>query len=220
MTSRITLAAALATGYVLGRTKRGRTALAVGGGLVVAKRLDLGPRRLLLLAAGPLAANRRIAEAGARVRGNVVEMKDSAARVLVTRRMEALANGLRARTDAVNQRIDGLGEGLRKATPELPGAVRDTAGDAKDTAEGAKDTAKGAARATAGRAAPAKKTAAKRTPAKKAPAKKTATERKSASAGKKAPAKKTTTARKSAAKRTGAGSGAARRSADDRGDDA
>ena len=213
--NRVGLGLAIGAGYVLGRTKKAKMALAVGS-LVAGKKLNLTPKALAELVTTQLAGNPQFKELGDQLRQDLSGVGKAASGALVERQIAALADRLHGRTAEVREELAGGGsdddrdEDAYDDEDEAPEDEEPRADDdeaehddeADDDGE-AEDDGEREERAPARKAAkkaPAKK-AAKKAPAKKAAAKKTAPAKKTA-------AKKTGSAR-SAARRA---SGGARRS--------
>ncbi|MDT0445760.1 hypothetical protein [Streptomyces johnsoniae] len=139
------LGLAVTTGYVLGRTKKAKLALALGG-VAVARKVDL--------------TNPRLLRAGDQLRGT--------ARSLVAGPLDNLADGLHGRTEAVQEQLNGAAS----QAADTGGKAADTA---KKTGRAAGGSASGSASGSAGKAksaasaAPAKRAA--KQPAKSAQAK-------------------------------------------------
>ncbi|MDX3800748.1 DNA primase [Streptomyces sp. AK04-3B] len=206
--NRTGLGLAVGAGYLLGRTRKLKLALAVGS-LVAGKKLNLTPKGIADLVSQQLRDNPQFKEIGDQLRTDLRGVGKAASGAMVERQMEALADRLHGRTAEVRDQLEGV----------VPG--KDTDGDADDEAdeeydeprddqdepeddqedEGAQDSADDAddaddeqdeeeeapPRRTAAKKAPAKKSA-KKAPAKKAPARKasarTPAAKKTASAGK------------------------------------
>ncbi|WP_217168206.1 hypothetical protein [Streptomyces sp. AC512_CC834] len=159
--SKTALAAAMAGGYLLGRTKKAKLAFAVGSYLA-GRRIGLSPGQVLSQGLGDLQQMPQVRELTERVRG------------------ELLTAGRAAVTAAANRRLTGLADTLRDRTEALTGeSLRDNADDTDDAADDAREedrepapapprhrTAKKAAKKAAKR--PAKHAAKKPVPAKKA----------------------------------------------------
>ncbi|MFB8353029.1 hypothetical protein [Streptomyces niveus] len=140
---KVCLAAAVAAGYVLGRTKKGKLALGFGA-LVAGQQIPMNPRALVTLTARKLTENPTVAPLVEQARGDVLGAGRSALSATANRRLEAVANALQQRTEAL------LEEPLE-------------ADEAEDEEE-----------ETRPRRRLAKRPAAKKSPPKKAPAKKSA----------------------------------------------
>ncbi|CAL9389491.1 DNA primase [Streptomyces sp. enrichment culture] len=174
---------AIGAGYLLGRTKKLKMALAVGG-LVAGKKLNLSPRMVAELVSQQLRDNPQFKELGDQLRGDLRGVGKAASGALVERQLGSLADRLHGRTASVREQLDGGGPQGRSEDDEDVddepqeqdrGQPRDEDRD-EDRDEERPSAKKAAARkAPAKKSAPAKKAAAKRTaPAKKTAAKKTA----------------------------------------------
>ncbi|MFD9866595.1 histone protein [Streptomyces niveus] len=195
---KVCLAAAVAAGYVLGRTKKGKLALGLAP-LVAGTQLPMNPRELAILAMRKLAENPTVGPLVEQARGEVLEAGRSALSATANRRLEAVADALQQRTEALlevpiqedEEEEEDEGEEEFEDEDEDEDEPRDEEYEADEGEEEEEERPRRrTARRPAAKKAPAKKTAAKKAPAKKAP-------------GKKAPAKKKTAAKKSAAKRPG-----------------
>ncbi|MEU3365516.1 MULTISPECIES: DNA primase [Streptomyces] len=194
--NRTGLGLAIGAGYLLGRTKKLKMALAVGG-LVAGKKLNLSPRAVADLVAQQLRDNPQFKELGDQLKGDLRGAGKAASGALVERQISSLADRLHGRTAAVRGQLDGAGAGAedRDGTDEHADGQPDDAGEDRD--DGGREREPGAA--------PAAKKAARKAPAKKGPAaKKTAPAKRAAGAP--APAAKKTAAKKTAAKKTASAS--------------
>ncbi|WP_030255053.1 hypothetical protein [Streptomyces violens] len=106
MNNRAALALAVAGGYALGRTKKAKLALTVGG-VVMGRRLQLDPQRLLGLVDERLKADPQLAELRDQLREDLGGVGRAAAGAFVTRRIDGLADSLHARTAGVQERLTG-----------------------------------------------------------------------------------------------------------------
>ncbi|MFI7411944.1 DNA primase [Streptomyces sp. NPDC049627] len=230
--NRAGLGLAIGAGYVLGRTRKLKMALAVGS-VVAGKRMHLSPRAVADLVSGQLQNNPQFKEIGDQLREDLRGVGQAASGALVERRLDSLADRLHGRTAEVRERLSGavptpdLGARNEEADeeseaeepraeddeeprawdedrdePEDSGADEDAEDAEEAEAEAEESSGKAAARRSQG-----KKTAKK--PAQKASTKKAPT--------KKAAAKKTaagrTAPRKAAQKRSGTARSAARKTA-------
>ncbi|WP_028961443.1 hypothetical protein [Streptomyces sp. UNC401CLCol] len=198
--NRTGLGLAIGAGYLLGRTKKLKMALAVGG-LVAGKKLNLSPRAVADLVGQQLRDNPQFKELGDQLRGDLRGAGKAASGALVERQLSSLADRLHGRTAEVRGRLAGGGED-RDAEAEDTGEEpydEETDGHEPDDAEDRDDGGRERG-PDAGRAA---KKAAKKAPAKKGPAAKKAAPAKRAAGGP-APAKKAAAARKTAAKKAAA----------------
>ncbi|MFE0515475.1 DNA primase [Streptomyces sp. NPDC058964] len=216
--NRIGLGLALGAGYVLGRTKKMKMALALGS-VVAGKRLHLSPRMVTDLVSKQLQDNPQFKEIGEQLRDDLRGVGKAASGAMVERQMEALADRLHGRTSEVRDQLEGLGdtgpekgseesesgEGEEETAEEAEG--REETGEAAEgDGAGSRTSGKETAR-TAARKAPGRDTAAAKRAAKKAPAKRAAQK----APAKNAAAKETTDRKKTAdRKKTSSGGSAAR----------
>ncbi|MEW9521315.1 hypothetical protein [Streptomyces tubercidicus] len=98
--TKVTLAAALAAGYVLGRTKKGK--LAIGVASMVAGQA-LSPQELIGQALRKLAATPQAAQLMDQVRGELLESGRTALSATADRSLGALADALQKRTSALQE---------------------------------------------------------------------------------------------------------------------
>ncbi|MEU9478827.1 DNA primase [Streptomyces sp. NPDC048191] len=214
--NRTALGLAIGAGYLLGRTKKLKMALAVGS-LVAGKKLNLGPGALAAVARQQLRDNPQFKEIGDQLREDLRGVGKAASGAMVERQMGALADRLHDRTAHVRDGLSGA----------LPTAGSDEERADDDHAEGEDDDRE--ARGEGGRRArkdddpdreerqrqPSGRKTAKKAPANKATDKK-ATGKRTAPA-KKAAAGKTGPARRTAAKKTaGTRGGGSSKGGDDR----
>ncbi|MEV5432116.1 DNA primase [Streptomyces sp. NPDC052701] len=215
--NRVGLGLAVGAGYLLGRTKKLKLALAVGTA-VAGKRMHLSPKALAELASQQLKANPQFKEIGDQLRQDLRGVGKAASGAMVERQIDALADRLHGRTAQVREQLSGVVPGAsgRGARDEEPGAEEEEpepedeqreAEEPEDSGPRDEEEDSGPRDEEGGRRAPsrtpAKKTA--KRAAKKAPAKKTA--------AKKTAARKTTagkTAAKPAGKKAAEGTGGAR----------
>jgi chemotaxis protein histidine kinase CheA len=226
--NRTGLGLAIGAGYLLGRTKKLKMAMAVGG-LVAGKKLNLSPRMVADLLQQQLRNNPQFKEIGDQLRQDLRGVGKAASGAMVERQIDALADRLHGRTAQVRDQLSGVvpggqdddaedaeyedeepeeaeDSGQDEEEPEASGADED---EEEPEASGADEDeeepeASGADEDEDEEEAEAEGPEEKKAPAKKAPAKKAA---KKAPAGKapakKAPAKKAAS-RKTAAKKTSA----------------
>ncbi|CAL9384478.1 DNA primase [Streptomyces sp. enrichment culture] len=176
--NRTGLGLAIGAGYLLGRTKKLKAALAVGG-LVAGKKLNLSPRMVADLVSQQLRDNPQFKELGDQLRGDLRGVGKAASGALVERQLDAFADRLHGRTADVRDRLTGAArperadedaeEEREPRDDEEPPAKKAPAG--KAPAEAAK---KAAGKVPGKKAAPAKKAAARKTAAGKTVAGKTA----------------------------------------------
>ncbi|QHY99734.1 hypothetical protein SSPS47_32050 [Streptomyces sp. S4.7] len=186
---KVSLAAAVAAGYVLGRTKKGKLALGLAP-LVAGQQLPMNPRELLILAMRKLAENPTVGPLVEQARGEVLEAGRSALSATANRRLGAVADSLQQRTEALlvvpvdedEDEEEEAGEEEdeeefeEEEEPEPEGSEQE--GSEEDEEE--ERPRRRAAKRPASKKAPAKKAPAKKAPAKKAPAKKKAAAKKPA----------------------------------------
>ncbi|MFH9002767.1 DNA primase [Streptomyces afghaniensis] len=192
--NRVGLGLAVGAGYLLGRTKKLKMAVAVGG-LVAGKKLNLSPRMVAELVQQQLRNNPQFKEIGDQLREDLRGVGKAASGAMVERQLDAVADRLHGRTAQVRDQLSGVVPGgpeadAEDAEDEEPEGESENSGPEED--EEPEPASKAAKKAPA-KKAPAKKTA-RKAPAKKAPAKKTA--------GKKAAAKKTTAGSRGGSSRT------------------
>ncbi|MFD6174576.1 DNA primase [Streptomyces coeruleorubidus] len=183
--NRVGLGLAVGAGYLLGRTKKLKMAVAVGG-LVAGKKMNLSPRMVADVVQQQLRNNPQFKEIGDQLRQDLRGVGKAASGAMVERQIDAFADRLHGRTAQVRDQLSGVVPGgpegdAEDAEDEEPAAEAEDSGSEDD--EESEPAPKGAAKKAPAKKAPGKKTA-RKAPAKKAPAKKTA--------GKKTAAKKTT----------------------------
>ncbi|MFE1011886.1 hypothetical protein ACFW4M_11425 [Streptomyces sp. NPDC058794] len=181
--SKAALAAAVAGGYLMGRTKKAKLAFAVGSYLM-GRRIGLSPGQVLSQGISGLQRNPQLQELTDQLRGELLTAGRTAATAAANRTLTGLADNLRDRTDALTgagRRDDGY-DGDHEDDEDYEDH-EDEDGPDEDAYFDEED------RAEARRAAPPPRKAAKKAPPRKtAPPAKTA---KKAAAKKTAPAKRT-----------------------------
>ncbi|MEW2515331.1 DNA primase [Streptomyces sp. NPDC046870] len=209
--NRTALGLAVGAGYLLGRTKKLKMALAVGS-LAAGKKMNLSPRALAEQLNRQLLDNPQFKEIGDQLRQELRGVGKAATGAMVERQMNSLADRLHGRTAQVRDQLSGTAPaGSEEERDEDEG--EDEEQEEHEGKRGERKQPRGETRGGEGEA-PRKKTGKK--PAKQAPAKKasggTATGQAPArkAPAKKAAVKKTDAARKTAAKKTAAVGGAAR----------
>ncbi|MFJ4426079.1 DNA primase [Streptomyces bobili] len=105
--NRVGLGLAIGAGYVLGRTKKMKLALAVGS-MVAGKKLNLTPRGVADLVSQQLKDNPQFKEISDQLRGELRGVGKAASGAMVERRMSALADRLHSRTGEVRDQLDGV----------------------------------------------------------------------------------------------------------------
>ncbi|NEC71125.1 hypothetical protein [Streptomyces rochei] len=181
--SKAALAAAVAGGYLMGRTKKAKLAFAVGSYLM-GRRIGLTPGQVLSQGLSGIQRNPQLQELTDQVRGELLTASRTAVTAAANRTLTGLADNLRDRTDA----LTGAGrsdDGYADDEADEGGPDEDAYFDEEDREEARRPAPP---RKTAEKAA--KKTAKKAPPRKIAPPVKTAEGMKKA-AKKTAPAKRT-----------------------------
>ncbi|GAA2316691.1 hypothetical protein GCM10010234_73200 [Streptomyces hawaiiensis] len=206
--NRMGLGLAVGAGYLLGRTKKLKMAVAVGG-LVAGKKLNLSPRMVAELLQQQLRNNPQFKEIGDQLREDLRGVGKAASGAMVERQLDALSDRLHGRTTQMRDQLTGVVPGGREDDeaddeyedeepeddgPEESDEPRDEESEDSEPQEDEEPE-------PAAKKAPAKRPSAKKTAqktAKKAPAKK--------AAAKKAPARKTAAKKTTAAKKATSGS--------------
>ncbi|MFI1753006.1 hypothetical protein [Streptomyces sp. NPDC020571] len=184
--SRTAMAAAVAGGYLLGRTKKAKLAFAVGSYLA-GRRVGLSPGQVLGQGLGSLRQAPQFKELSDQVRGELLTAGRAAVTAAANRRLTGLADSLRDRTDALtgedrgergdDGRDDYDDDSWDENAPDEEAPDEEAYFDDEDRAEDRRP-APAPPRKSAEKAAkrpPAKKTTAKKSAAKKAaPAKRAA----------------------------------------------
>ncbi|MGV9930969.1 DNA primase [Streptomyces olivaceoviridis] len=208
--NRTALGLAVGAGYLLGRTKKLKMALAVGS-LAAGKKMNLSPRALADQLNRQLLDNPQFKEIGDQLRQDLRGVGKAATGAMVERQMNSLADRLHGRTSQVREQLGGVvPTGSDEERDEDEGEDEEQEGhEEHEGKRGERKQPRGETRGGEGEA-PRKKTG-KKQPAKKTPATKApgGTAAKKAPA-KKAAAKKTDAARETAARKTAAAGGAAR----------
>ncbi|XVV38084.1 DNA primase [Streptomyces sp. CA-100214] len=210
--NRVGLGLAVGAGYLLGRTKKLKLAVAVGT-MVAGKKMNLTPKGIAELVSTQLQNNPQFKEIGDQLRTDLRGVGKAASGAMVERQIDALANRLHGRTAEVRDQLSGV-------TSQVPGVGSRDSGVSEDSEEYAESDERADdehdepadeheeqdERDDRREAAPAARKTARKAPAKKAPAKKAAA---------KAPARKTAAkraqpAKKAAGKKTAGARSAAR----------
>ncbi|MFJ7335122.1 DNA primase [Streptomyces sp. NPDC101110] len=208
--NRMGLGLAVGAGYLLGRTKKLKMAVAVGG-LVAGKKLNLSPRMVAELLQQQLRNNPQFKEIGDQLREDLRGVGKAASGAMVERQLDALSDRLHGRTAQMRDQLTGAVPGGREDDEaddeyedEEPEDEEPRDDESEDSGPQQDEEEEPEAKKAPAKRPSAKKTAKKA--AKKAPAKK--------AAAKKAPAKKTaakkTTAAKKATSRSRGGSARSR----------
>ncbi|MFF3492803.1 DNA primase [Streptomyces sp. NPDC002795] len=123
--NRTALGLAIGAGYVLGRTKKMKLAIAVGT-MVAGKRLNLSPSAIADMARTQLANNPQFKEVGDQLRDDLRGVGKAASGALVERQIEGLAGRLHSRTQGVRDQIEGVvpdTDDVRDAGERVTGAA-------------------------------------------------------------------------------------------------
>ncbi|MGW9077170.1 hypothetical protein [Streptomyces kronopolitis] len=212
---KVTLAAALAAGYVLGRTKKGKLAIGVAS-MVIGQQLS--PRELIGQALRKLAATPQAEQLIDQVRGELLESGRAALSATADRSLGNLAGALQKRTSALQEPLEDEepDEDEEPAEDEDEEFAEDEEEPSDEEEEGEEDEEEQPSRRRTGKSsavrARTKKSPGTKPPAKKAPAKKAASGKPAAKKqATKKPAAKKTAAKKPAAKTTAAKKTAAKK---------
>ncbi|MGI5400858.1 DNA primase [Streptomyces sp. CA-135486] len=107
MNNKTALGLAMGAGYLLGRTKKGKLAVAVAT-LVAGKQLPLNPKALAGLVGQQLQDNPQFKEIGDQLREDLRGVGKAATGALVNRQLEGIADRLHERTLGVQDRLEGV----------------------------------------------------------------------------------------------------------------
>ncbi|MFJ8805835.1 DNA primase [Streptomyces sp. NPDC102490] len=219
--NRVGLGLAIGAGYLLGRTKKLKLAVAVGT-MVAGKKMNLTPKGIAELVSGQLQNNPQFKEIGDQLRTDLRGVGKAASGAMVERQIDALADRLHGRTAEVRDQLSGVAsrapgvgsddsddseyeEYDEDGERDEPDARED--GDEPDAREDAEEHEDAEERPAPRRERPAKKAPSEaRKTAGKAPVKKTAAK----APAKKAAAKRAQPAKKAAGKKTAGARSAAR----------
>src|SRR4051794_27844250 len=102
------VAAAVASGYLLGRTKKLRRAITVGG-LLAGKRIATDPRGIVHQLNGMIEQNPELSRLSGQVRGKLVQAGRDAAIAAASQRLNKVSESIRGRTDKL---LAGPGDAL------------------------------------------------------------------------------------------------------------
>ncbi|QNP74384.1 DNA primase [Streptomyces roseirectus] len=167
--NRTAMGLAIGAGYLLGRTRKLKLALAVGS-VVAGKRLNLTPKALAETLSHQLRDNPQFKEIGDQLREDLRGVGRAATGAVVERQLDSLAGRLHGRTAQVRDRLDGI---VPETEPEAEGdddeAARELTESPRKKASSKTPSASGTAKKTAGagKTAGAQKTAAQKTAAQK-----------------------------------------------------
>ncbi|WP_405694364.1 DNA primase [Streptomyces coelicoflavus] len=209
--NRTGLGLAIGAGYLLGRTKKLKLAVAVGT-MVAGKKMNLTPKGIAELVSGQLQNNPQFKEIGDQLRTDLRGVGKAASGAMVERQMDALADRLHGRTAEVRDQLSGVAS-------QAPGVGSDDSRDSEDSedseyeeseppeAHGESDDRE-AHEERGERRAPRRERPARKAPsearktAKKTPAKTPAKKAAAKAPAKKAAAKRAQPAKKAAARKT------------------
>jgi hypothetical protein len=105
--NRVGLGLAVGAGYLLGRTKKLKLAVAVGT-MVAGKKLNLTPKGIAELVNSQLQNNPQFKEIGDQLRTDLQGVGKAASGALVERQIDALADRLHGRTAQVRDQLSGV----------------------------------------------------------------------------------------------------------------
>lgn len=115
------LATGIASGYLLGRSKKAKLAFAVAS-FVVSRKIGMTPARLALHGAKRLKDSPQVAALTEQLREDLLQAGKSAATAAASQRLGSLADAVQARTRA-------LGGGQEEPGPDEEGEARDESND-------------------------------------------------------------------------------------------
>ncbi len=118
------IALGVAGGYLLGRTKKMKLALSLGG-LLIGQKIPTNPRDLLKQGQKLVQGNENLSEIDEMLRGKLLEAARAAALATLSSRMNSVSDSIRERTD-----------GLRELANELEEAADDVEEDESDEEQG------------------------------------------------------------------------------------
>src|SRR5215208_4660030 len=170
MDAKSNVAAAVAAGYLLGRTKKLKLAITVGS-VLAGQRISPNPQKLLKGASGLVQNNPALSALQTELRGRAFDAAKGAAVAVATNRIDKLTDTLRTRGE--KKRADKEAPAESEDAAEEPEDQYEEAGDeggAEETEDQYEEAEQGEEQPEPAPAAPAKKVAAKTT----APAKKVA----------------------------------------------
>ncbi|GGQ14548.1 DNA primase [Streptomyces mutabilis] len=121
--NRVGLGLAVGAGYLLGRTKKLKLAVAVGT-MMAGKKLNLTPKGIAELVNSQLQNNPHFKEIGDQLRTDLRGVGKAASGALVERRIDALADRLHGRTAQVRDQLSGV-------TSRAPGVGTDASRDSE-----------------------------------------------------------------------------------------
>ncbi|PPS75410.1 DNA primase [Streptomyces sp. MH60] len=123
--NRVGLGLAIGAGYLLGRTKKLKLAVAVGT-MVAGKKMNLTPKGIAELVSGQLQNNPQFKEIGDQLRTDLRGVGKAASGAMVERQIDALADRLHGRTAEVRDQLSGVAS-------RAPGVGSDDSRDSEDS---------------------------------------------------------------------------------------
>jgi hypothetical protein len=123
--NRVGLGLAIGAGYLLGRTKKLKLAVAVGT-MVAGKKMNLTPKGIAELVSGQLQNNPQFKEIGDQLRTDLRGVGKAASGAMVERQIDALADRLHGRTAEVRDQLSGVAS-------RAPGVGSDDSDDSDDS---------------------------------------------------------------------------------------
>ncbi len=144
------IAAAVIGGYLLGRTKKMKLAIMVGGALM-GKKIPTDPTQLLKLAGTMVEKSPELQRLDTAVRGRLMEAGKDAALAVASSRMEALTDNLVNRVETLGKPAGDAAQAAGTTVGQAGGAVGDAAGTAGTAVNGVATGVGGAASGVAGR---------------------------------------------------------------------
>ncbi|WP_395571287.1 DNA primase [Streptomyces sp. BK79] len=123
--NRVGLGLAVGAGYLLGRTKKLKLAVAVGT-MVAGKKMNLTPKGIAELVSTQLQNNPQFKEIGDQLRTDLRGVGKAASGALVERQIDAIADRLHGRTAEVRDQLSGV-------TSQVPGVGSDDSRDSRDS---------------------------------------------------------------------------------------
>jgi hypothetical protein len=130
------IAAAVAGGYLLGRTKKLKLAITVGS-MLAGQRISTNPRELLRQGAQLIESNPELSKLSDQVRSQLVQALRAAAVSTASDSMNQLSDAIHSRTErlAVTQGQNGSGEEAEDEAAEEPEEAEDEAAEEPEEAE-------------------------------------------------------------------------------------
>ncbi|MFD3736074.1 DNA primase, partial [Streptomyces sp. NPDC058632] len=123
--NRVGLGLAVGAGYLLGRTRKLKLAVAVGT-MVAGKKMNLTPKGIAELVTTQLQHNPQFKEIGDQLRTDFRGMGKAASGALVERQIGTLADRLHGRTAQVRDQLSGV-------VSQVPGVGSDDSRDSRDS---------------------------------------------------------------------------------------